>query len=129
MAVHSRKRSCRKRLIIRKWDVFKIAHIVHWTIIVPPISITGRNAKENRSQYCYTNCLFHHKFLFIITHFRNSIYYRHKHIYLYGLREPWAKTVSKFRSEEHTSELQSRENLVCRLLLEKKNKEHMKTLS
>src|SRR5690606_40021951 len=29
--------------------------------------------------------------------------------------------VSK-RSEEHTSELQSRENLVCRLLLEKKKK-------
>src|SRR5690606_39407392 len=27
----------------------------------------------------------------------------------------------KFRSEEHTSELQSRENLVCRLLLEKQN--------
>src|SRR5690606_3671245 len=28
------------------------------------------------------------------------------------------------RSEEHTSELQSRENLVCRLLLEKKNTPH-----
>src|SRR5256884_6123021 len=28
---------------------------------------------------------------------------------------------SKFRSEEHTSELQSRLHLVCRLLLEKKN--------
>src|SRR5690606_42037366 len=28
--------------------------------------------------------------------------------------------VIEFRSEEHTSELQSRENLVCRLLLEKK---------
>src|SRR5690606_41183062 len=28
------------------------------------------------------------------------------------------------RSEEHTSELQSRENLVCRLLLEKKNSEY-----
>src|SRR5690606_41940663 len=27
------------------------------------------------------------------------------------------------RSEEHTSELQSRENLVCRLLLEKKKRE------
>src|SRR5690606_41031140 len=27
---------------------------------------------------------------------------------------------NEFRSEEHTSELQSRENLVCRLLLEKK---------
>src|SRR5690606_40353206 len=30
--------------------------------------------------------------------------------------------VLKNRSEEHTSELQSRENLVCRLLLEKKKK-------
>src|SRR5690606_40956279 len=29
-------------------------------------------------------------------------------------------TVGDLRSEEHTSELQSRENLVCRLLLEKK---------
>src|SRR5690606_40734695 len=28
-----------------------------------------------------------------------------------------------FRSEEHTSELQSRENIVCRLLLEKKKKQ------
>src|SRR5690606_39910971 len=28
------------------------------------------------------------------------------------------------RSEEHTSELQSRENLVCRLLLEKKKAKH-----
>src|SRR5690606_40857819 len=30
--------------------------------------------------------------------------------------------ISVSRSEEHTSELQSRENLVCRLLLEKKKK-------
>src|SRR5690606_41923089 len=30
------------------------------------------------------------------------------------------------RSEEHTSELQSRENLVCRLLLEKKNNKETK---
>src|SRR5690606_39831975 len=29
------------------------------------------------------------------------------------------------RSEEHTSELQSREKLVCRLLLEKKNTSHI----
>src|SRR5690606_11711623 len=33
----------------------------------------------------------------------------------------------KLRSEEHTSELQSRENLVCRLLLEKKNKSRRTT--
>src|SRR5690606_39298995 len=31
-----------------------------------------------------------------------------------------------WRSEEHTSELQSRENLVCRLLLEKKKQERRK---
>src|SRR5579883_3574629 len=33
-----------------------------------------------------------------------------------------APTCEGPRSEEHTSELQSRENLVCRLLLEKKKK-------
>ena len=32
----------------------------------------------------------------------------------------------KGRSEEHTSELQSRQYLVCRLLLEKKNKKQQK---
>src|SRR5690606_41773719 len=32
------------------------------------------------------------------------------------------------RSEEHTSELQSRENLVCRLLLEKKKKQKKRTI-
>src|SRR2546427_8751574 len=31
------------------------------------------------------------------------------------------------RSEEHTSELQSQSNLVCRLLLEKKKKENKQT--
>src|SRR5688572_31682719 len=31
-----------------------------------------------------------------------------------------------FRSEEHTSELQSQSNLVCRLLLEKKKKQQNK---
>src|SRR5437870_8846795 len=31
-----------------------------------------------------------------------------------------------FRSEEHTSELQSRGHLVCRLLLEKKNNGHVR---
>src|SRR2546422_7355819 len=33
----------------------------------------------------------------------------------------------KYRSEEHTSELQSRLHLVCRLLLEKKKKKHKTT--
>src|SRR5690606_40521091 len=38
----------------------------------------------------------------------------------FGVSVPDSET-AKTRSEEHTSELQSRENLVCRLLLEKKN--------
>src|SRR5688572_31286495 len=36
--------------------------------------------------------------------------------------------LSKTRSEEHTSELQSQSNLVCRLLLEKKKEEHTSEL-
>src|SRR5438046_3239735 len=34
--------------------------------------------------------------------------------------------LARGRSEEHTSELQSLTNLVCRLLLEKKNNKHIK---
>src|SRR6266702_8716843 len=34
-----------------------------------------------------------------------------------------ARTTPRLRSEEHTSELQSRGHLVCRLLLEKKQKQ------
>src|SRR5690606_41373272 len=38
----------------------------------------------------------------------------------------WSRGCSRWRrSEEHTSELQSRENLVCRLLLEKKKINNM----
>src|SRR6266480_7326863 len=38
-----------------------------------------------------------------------------------SLTGPWIG-LANFRSEEHTSELQSHVNLVCRLLLEKKKK-------
>src|SRR2546430_6076762 len=38
------------------------------------------------------------------------------------LLERGTKLVGETRSEEHTSELQSQSNLVCRLLLEKKTK-------
>src|SRR5690625_6535201 len=34
------------------------------------------------------------------------------------LEHPWRTDIRYFRSEEHTSELQSRGHLVCRLLLE-----------
>src|SRR5439155_25854891 len=35
-----------------------------------------------------------------------------------------SRVITPDRSEEHTSELQSRGHLVCRLLLEKKNSQH-----
>src|SRR5256886_5970974 len=38
----------------------------------------------------------------------------------YSLLDQLTFATAKFRSEEHTSELQSQSNLVCRLLLEKK---------
>src|SRR5688572_32031053 len=40
---------------------------------------------------------------------------------------PSASRARPGRSEEHTSELQSQSNLVCRLLLEKKKKKKKKT--
>src|SRR2546421_8155893 len=53
-----------------------------------------------------------------------------------GARDPIARSARGYRnrvsrwgrrSEEHTSELQSRSDLVCRLLLEKKKKKKKKT--
>src|SRR6267378_7974217 len=41
----------------------------------------------------------------------------------------WFRSFGSFpRSEEHTSELQSRRDLVCRLLLEKKKKKKLKKI-
>src|SRR3712207_7178189 len=40
-------------------------------------------------------------------------------------RQMYAAVCSQCRSEEHTSELQSRQYLVCRLLLEKKKKKNI----
>ena len=48
-------------------------------------------------------------------------YNRHLVSYLRTYERMGLKAIP-MRSEEHTSELQSRRNLVCRLLLEKKNK-------
>src|SRR5258706_11022313 len=44
------------------------------------------------------------------------------------LRVDKAREVGRLRSEEHTSELQSLTNLVCRLLLEKKKKQFAQNL-
>src|SRR5687768_17728987 len=42
------------------------------------------------------------------------------------VKKELARGIDDWRSEEHTSELQSRLHLVCRLLLEKKKKKHKK---
>src|SRR3989442_10039798 len=49
---------------------------------------------------------------------RNKL--QEKPLYVVSNREPYMHVFN--RSEEHTSELQSRPHLVCRLLLEKKKK-------
>src|SRR2546428_14012215 len=51
---------------------------------------------------------------------------------LSGIGSPFAngpRMASRPRSEEHTSELQSRSDLVCRLLLEKKKKKKKKKVN
>src|SRR5438270_1409935 len=45
-----------------------------------------------------------------------------------GLYRSSAVRLDSVRSEEHTSELQSQSNLVCRLLLEKKKKNYSRPL-
>src|SRR2546430_13686630 len=64
------------------------------------------------------------------TLFRSSIYIHEMghvaEIRRYGFP---AGTPMFIRSEEHTSELQSQSNLVCRLLLEKKKKNTSKTMT
>src|SRR5207247_7370760 len=57
------------------------------------------------------------------TLFRSAGARRRSHIRLYRRRTQNPRAHHRGRSEEHTSELQSRVELVCRLLLEKKKNE------
>src|SRR2546430_4033989 len=66
----------------------------------------------NASRLCKTNCL---QFLRIVDVCRKEKIVRGAILNL--------RVKVSGRSEEHTSELQSQSNLVCRLLLEKKKKE------
>src|SRR5258707_7639746 len=47
----------------------------------------------------------------------------------FDTRAPGVRISERLRSEEHTSELQSRQYLVCRLLLEKKKKQQFSPCS
>src|SRR5690554_4209558 len=59
---------------------------------------------------------------FVVLHGTDTMAYTAAglHYLLEGLTKPVILTGAQLRSEEHTSELQSRPHLVCRLLLEKK---------
>src|SRR2546430_13635791 len=67
--------------------------------------------------------------LFPYTTLFRSLPRRHHHLLLVdhhavGLAQDRLEALVHERSEEHTSELQSQSNLVCRLLLEKKKPTH-----
>src|SRR5690625_7089155 len=79
-----------------------IAEIVH--LSVPSVSERMRKLEERGLIEAYSAILDHKKFNFDITAF-----------------------IFVERSEEHTSELQSRGHLVCRLLLEKKKRKYTQT--
>src|SRR2546430_13647774 len=92
----------------------------------PPRSTLFPYTTLFRSHSCLTTFFFHQSTLLL-----NYILYLlsiYTFAYLHFLSNSSIYTFSTFslfillRSEEHTSELQSQSNLVCRLLLEKKNK-------
>src|SRR3712207_8285031 len=56
-------------------------------------------------------------------------YHRHVGVKIRDLPDVLAQATMHARSEEHTSELQSRQYLVCRLLLEKKKKPYSSSSS
>src|SRR5205085_7459278 len=68
--------------------------------------------------------------LAVVLHFAgiDQLLGNHETVMRHALRMSMSITVARInrrRSEEHTSELQSQSNLVCRLLLEKKIKRHL----
>src|SRR5690625_6170482 len=63
------------------------------------------------------------------TLFRSALVRKFAPVRIMRLALPVSVATAVVRSEEHTSELQSRGHLVCRLLLEKKNKPTYDTLN
>src|SRR5688572_32522721 len=61
-------------------------------------------------------------------HLRDALEPGLRHARGLGAEEARSQGARRVRSEEHTSELQSQSNIVCRLLLEKKNKHPVKII-
>src|SRR5690554_7172562 len=80
--------------------------------LFPYTTLFRSNNRQVRDGSLKILTIAHGKQVFLLSgHATNQIYLH------YGIQK-----ISGYRSEEHTSELQSRPHLVCRLLLEKKKK-------
>src|SRR5690606_41063123 len=98
---------------VRIWDV--PTRLVHWLIVASVATSWWTAERGDLELHRYSGYLLLGLLLFrIYWGFAGSSSARFAHF----VKGPRAIA----RSEEHTSELQSRENLVCRLLLEKKNR-------
>src|SRR5690606_39886422 len=104
-----------KRTVLRKGSMGNISGIS--ALLISSSSSELSNGKNSVSSFMTENtCLISNVsllFIYICMFFRQYV-----RIFL----NCCDNNIGWSRSEEHTSELQSRENLVCRLLLEKKNK-------
>src|SRR5207247_3890340 len=94
-----------------------ITHIEcsYGNVLWPFIRITHLESSNSRSFECENSCLPSHR----------SNWFKHKKDAQADYLRPRRKH-GHLRSEEHTSELQSRVDLVCRLLLEKKKKKKLR---
>src|SRR5690606_41176777 len=94
----------------RAEDDFEV--FLHWDLIRVDLGKTPclLQKVKNDNRYCFGH-------LGILWKYYSSFHT------LYHTTQAFQRMKIVLRSEEHTSELQSRENLVCRLLLEKKKNE------
>src|SRR5690606_19626615 len=114
-----------------------LAHLVGDCVLQPRKWVEDRSKNGYKSKYLYGHIAVH--FLLLILFFVTELQAVFGYIvlitvshFLIDLGKIYVERTNRFsplglfitdqllRSEEHTSELQSRENLVCRLLLEKK---------
>src|SRR5690606_41779982 len=97
-------------------------HYIHPLSLHDALPISGNgyvgatNASASPATVCADVCCVF-SFQVLIS---GSMSFAHRAFRLNGSGLSAVSEFSSTRSEEHTSELQSRENLVCRLLLEKK---------
>src|SRR5690554_7140775 len=92
------------------------------------VSLAAKNSGPHRSKAFLNYSGYRLGRMFHKNYSRNIIFCNRPPVNLFhftGSNNPHYLSPSSMRSEEHTSELQSRPHLVCRLLLEKKKKKNI----